>query len=197
MNCVNCGNPVRDGDVFCMNCGFKLAAAPVEAPVEAAAPVVEAPAEAVAEAPVAPSIPETPSIPEAPAAPMEDRLPEPPPFQPGVSASEAASAGDRLPEPPPFNPGSTEVIGAPSDPAAMDVPQEYMQPEAPAVPVEGTPSTPVSGDTQYAAPFSDATVGAPAAEQPKTDLENMFTRKSWKDESVNNGGIVNRGPNGR
>ena len=24
MNCSNCGNPVRDGDVFCMNCGFKL-----------------------------------------------------------------------------------------------------------------------------------------------------------------------------
>ncbi|MBR3033186.1 MAG: zinc ribbon domain-containing protein, partial [Clostridiales bacterium] len=32
MNCVNCGNPVRDGDVFCMNCGFKLAAAPADIP---------------------------------------------------------------------------------------------------------------------------------------------------------------------
>ena len=33
-----------------------------------------------------------------------------------------------------------------------------------------------------------------AQAEKKTDLENMFTRKSWKDEGTNNGGIVNRGP---
>ncbi|HBY32988.1 MAG TPA: hypothetical protein DEG74_04400, partial [Clostridiales bacterium] len=95
---------------------------------------------------------------------------------------------------PPFNPGSSEVAGVPAEPVA-DVPAEYMAPMAAPVPVDGTPSTPVSGDTSYAAPFADASVPE-AAPQPetKTDLENMFTRKSWKDEGTNNGGIVNRGP---
>ncbi len=112
-------------------------------------------------------------MPEAPVAPMEDRLPEPPPF----------------------NPGSSELGGAPVE-TAPDVPTEYMAP-VPPVPVEGTPSTPVSGDYS-AAPFADASAPAvdPLAAQAekKTDLENMFTRKSWKDEGTNNGGIVNRGP---
>ena len=223
MNCSNCGNPVREGDVFCMNCGFRLAgaapvadvpAAPVEAAPVAETPVYEAPAAPVETAPVEAPVYEAPAAPveaaaaapvmaapvaEAPAAPAEDRLPEPPPFNPGASETAPAPAEDRLPEPPPFNPGTSEVAGQPEP--LTDVPQEFTQPVAPPAPVEGTPSAPVAGD-QYAAPFATASV--PEGEvlpegtaAPKTDLENMFTRKSWKDEGVNNGGIVNRGPNGR
>ncbi|GEM_PF-2252333 len=230
MNCFKCGNPVRDGDVFCMNCGSKLAdAAPVDVP--AVSPLQEAPAAPVAEAPVdvpavsplqeapvdvpsvsplqeapafeAPAAPEAPVAPVAPVppmAPVEDRLPEPPPFDPSATTSvdpsaPAAPVDDRLPEPPPFNPGSSEIVGQPTEPAA-DIPEQYMQPAAPAVPVDGTPSAEVAGGN-YNAPFASSTTGEAPVDQKKTDLENMFQRKSWKDESVNNGGIVNRGPNNR
>ena len=172
MNCSNCGNPYREGDVFCMNCGFRLIpaeapaevpAAPVaeapaapafEAPVEAApAPVAEAPAfEApapVEAAPVAPAF-EAPAAPvaEVPAAPVEDRLPEPPPFQPASAAPEQT-----LPEPPPFQPGSSEVTGEPAY-SGVEGAQEFAAPMPAPVPVEGTPSAPVAGDNQYAAPFA-------------------------------------------
>ena len=204
MNCSNCGNPVREGDVFCMNCGFRLAgAAPIEAAPAAevpAAPVETAP---VAETPVyeAPAAPVEAPVYEAPAAPVEAAAVAPvaPVMAAPVAEAPAAPVEERLPEPPPFNPGATEVAGQPEP--LTDVPQEYTQPVEPPAPVEGTPSAPVAGD-QYAAPFATASV--PEGEvlpegsvAPKNDLENMFTRKSWKDEGVNNGGIVNRGPNGR
>ena len=196
MKCANCGNPMNEGDRFCMMCGFKAAeaaveAAPVEmpsvAPVEApmaAAPVVEAPAAPAFEAPVenAPAF-------EAPAAPMEDRLPEPPPFQP---SSAEPVVEDRLPEPPPFNPGSSEVTGEPA--YQPEVPSEFTQPVAPAEPVQGVPSAPVVGGTDAGAFSSSSDIPAPAPEAPKASIEDMFQRRSWKDEGVNNGGIVNRGP---
>ena len=200
MNCSNCGNPYREGDVFCMNCGFRLIpaeapAAPVEAPVEAApaAPAFEAPVAPVEAAPAF----EAPAAPvEAPveAAPVEDRLPEPPPFQPASAAPEQT-----LPEPPPFQPGSSEVTGEPAY-SGVEGAQEFAAPMPAPVPVEGTPSAPVAGDNQYAAPFASASVPdasyTPDAgfQQPKADLENTFQRKSWKDEGLNNGGIVNQGP---
>ena len=93
MNCSNCGNPVREGDIFCMNCGFKLdsAAAPVPAPapVEAVPAPVEAPAEPVLDAPAAvfdaPAAPveAAPVAPEAPAfeAPAPAPVPEEAPVQ--------------------------------------------------------------------------------------------------------------------
>ena len=167
MNCSNCGNPYREGDVFCMNCGFRLI------PAEAPAAPVEAPVEA---------------------APVEDRLPEPPPFQPASAAPEQT-----LPEPPPFQPGSSEVTGEPAY-SGVEGAQEFAAPMPAPVPVEGTPSAPVAGDNQYAAPFASASVPdasyTPDAgfQQPKADLENTFQRKSWKDEGLNNGGIVNQGP---
>lgn len=199
MNCSNCGNPYREGDVFCMNCGFRLIpaeapAAPVEAPVEAApaAPAFEAPVAPVEAAPAF----EAPAAPvEVPApAPVEDRLPEPPPFQPASAAPEQT-----LPEPPPFQPGSSEVTGEPAY-SGVEGAQEFAAPMPAPVPVEGTPSAPVAGDNQYAAPFASASVPdasyTPDAgfQQPKADLENTFQRKSWKDEGLNNGGIVNQGP---
>ena len=152
MNCGNCGNPYREGDVFCMNCGFRLIP---EVPVEVSA-------EVPSEVPV-----EVPS--EVPAAPVEDRLPEPPPFQPASSevSEEAALVPDPVPAP---------------------------------VPVEGTPSAPVVGDNRYEAPFASSSVTdasfAPETgfTQPKPDIENTFQRKSWKDDRLNNGGIVNQGP---
>ena len=223
MKCANCGNPMNDGDRFCMMCGFKAAeasveaapvempsVAPVEAPVAApafeapAAPAFDAPVEtpatasfeapvaAPAEAPVAAPAFDAP-VESAPVAPMEDRLPEPPPFNPGSSSLDPV-AEDRLPEPPPFNPGSSEVTGEPA--YQPEVAQEFTQPEAPAEPVMGVASVPVVGGTDTA-PFSSNTglpAPAPAPEAPKTSLEDMFQRKSWKDEGVNNGGIVNRGP---
>lgn len=190
MNCSNCGNPYREGDVFCMNCGFRLI--PADAPVEAApaAPAFEAPVEA-APAPAA----EAPAF-EAPAAPAEDRLPEPPPFQPSAPA---AAQEEALPEPPPFQPGSSEVTGEPAY-SGVEGAQEFAAPMPAPVPVEGTPSAPVAGDAQYAAPFASSSVPdaqfTPDAgfQQPKTDLENTFQRKSWKDEGLNSGGIVNQGP---
>lgn len=199
MKCANCGNPMNEGDRFCMMCGFKAAEASVDAaPVEmpSVAPV-EAPVETpvVAAAPVEVSPVETPAAApafEAPAAsPMEDRLPEPPPFQP---SSAEPVAEERLPEPPPFNPGSSEVTGEPA--YQPEVAQDFTQPEAPVGPVQGVASAPVIGGTDTA-PFSSNTglpAPAPAPEAPKTSLEDMFQRKSWKDEGVNNGGIVNRGP---
>ncbi|MBR4818697.1 MAG: zinc-ribbon domain-containing protein [Clostridiales bacterium] len=207
MNCSNCGNPYREGDVFCMNCGFRLIpaeapAAPVEAPVEAApaAPAFEAPVAPVEAAPAfeAPAAPVEVTAPapvaEAPVAPVEDRLPEPPPFQPASAAPEQT-----LPEPPPFQPGSSEVTGEPAY-SGVEGAQEFAAPMPAPVPVEGTPSAPVAGDNQYAAPFASASVPdasyTPDAgfQQPKADLENTFQRKSWKDEGLNNGGIVNQGP---
>ena len=196
MNCSNCGNPYREGDVFCMNCGFRLIpaeapAAPVEAPVEAApveAPVEAAPVEAapVEAAPAAPAF-EAPVAPveAAPAAPVE--VPAPAPVE------------DRLPEPPPFQPGSSEVTGEPAY-SGVEGAQEFAAPMPAPVPVEGTPSAPVAGDNQYAAPFASASVPDASYtpdegfQQPKADLENTFQRKSWKDEGLNNGGIVNQGP---
>ena len=228
MNCFKCGNPVRDGDVFCMNCGFKLAdaaaAAPVDAPavsplqeapvdvpavsplqeapaeVPAVSPLQEAPAAPFAEAPVAPELPvapvEAPAAPEMPVAPLEDRLPEPPPFDPtattSVDPSAPAAVEDRLPEPPPFNPGSSELVGQAEAPAS-DIPEQFTQPVPPPVPVNGTPSAEVAGGN-YNAQFASATAGEAPVDQAKADLENMFQRKSFKDEKLNNGGIVNRGP---
>ena len=183
MNCTNCGNPMNDGDRFCMRCGFK-----------AVAPVEDAPAAPVEAAPVAPVVEEAPvdmaapvaaaaAAVAAPVAAMEDRLPEPPPFQPSSAAS---ALEDRLPEPPPFAPGSTEVSGEVAPLA--DVPEEFMQPVAPPEPVVGTPSAPVGGGVSN---FGETTTGAPEA---KPNIEDTFQRKSWKDEHLNNGGIVNRGP---
>lgn len=197
MNCGNCGNPYREGDVFCMNCGFRLIPeVPAEVP---AAPVAEAPAAPVAEAPAAPAFeapaPVVPAA-EVPAAPVEDKLPEPPPFQP---ASAAVAQEERLPEPPPFQPGSSEVTGEPAY-SGIEVPEEAAAPMPAPVPVEGTPSAPVAGDNQYAAPFASSSVPdasyTPDAgfTQPKADIENTFQRKSWKDEGLNSGGIVNQGP---
>lgn len=205
MNCSNCGNPYREGDVFCMNCGFRLipADAPVDvpaAPVEAA-PAAEIPAAPVEAAPAAPAF-EAPvevapaPVAEAPVAPAEDRLPEPPPFQP---ASASVAPEQTLPEPPPFQPGSSEVTGEPAY-SGVEGAQEFAAPMPAPVPVEGTPSAPVAGDAQYAAPFASSSVPdaqfTPDAgfQQPKTDLENTFQRKSWKDEGLNSGGIVNQGP---
>lgn len=178
MNCGNCGNPYREGDVFCMNCGFRLIPeVPAEVP---AAPVAEAPAAPVAEAPAAPAFESpAPVVPaaEVPAAPVEDKLPEPPPFQPG----------------------SSEVTGEPAY-SGIEVPEEAAAPMPAPVPVEGTPSAPVAGDNQYAAPFASSSVPdasyTPDAgfTQPKADIENTFQRKSWKDEGLNSGGIVNQGP---
>ena len=207
MNCSNCGNPYREGDVFCMNCGFRLIpadapaapvempaapVAPVEAPVEAA-PAFEAPAAPVEEAPAF-EAPAPAPVAEAPVAPAEDRLPEPPPFQPASAAPEQT-----LPEPPPFQPGSTEVTGEPAY-SGIEGAEEFTAPMPAPVPVEGTPSAPVAGDNQYAAPFASASVPdasyTPDAgfQQPKADIENTFQRKSWKDKGLNNGGIVNQGP---
>ncbi|MCR5275914.1 MAG: zinc ribbon domain-containing protein [Clostridiales bacterium] len=178
MNCFKCGNPVRDGDLFCMNCGFKLAdaaaaAAPVDVP--AVSPLQEAPAAPFAEAPVAPELPvalvEAPVAPEMPVAPLEERLPEPPPF----------------------NPGSSELVGQPEAPSA-DIPEQFTQPVPPPVPVDGTPSAQVAGGN-YQAPFASAPAAEAPVDQKKVDLENMFQRKSFKDEKLNNGGIVNKGPN--
>ena len=179
MKCANCGNPMNEGDRFCMMCGFKAA----EEVVEAAA--TAAPVEMPSVAPVenAPAF-ETPD-----ASPMEDRLPEPPPFQPG---SAEPVAENRLPEPPPFAPGSSEVTGEPA--YQPEVPSEFTQPEQPSEPVQGVPSAPVVGGTDAAAFSSSSDIPAPAPEAPKASIEDMFQRRSWKDEGVNNGGIVNRGP---
>ena len=236
MNCSNCGNPVREGDIFCMNCGFKLAdaAAPVEnIPV---APVAEAPAVPAFDAPAAPAFDapasETPSF-EAPAT-VEEALPEPPPFQPSplqvddvpsplqvddvpsplqvddvpsplqvddvpapagesiapvaavaaapVAAATAAFTSDEvLPEPPPFQP---------SQPMQQEV-------------AEGVSSTPINAESAYPNQFAGG--GAGPASEPgaipqapgeaaKKAADELFTRKEWKDSSVNNGGIVNQGP---
>ena len=168
MNCGNCGNPYREGDVFCMNCGFRLIPeVPAEVP---AAPVAEAPAAPAFEAP-APVVPAA----EVPAAPVEDKLPEPPPFQP---SSAAVAQEERLPEPPPFQPGSSEVTGEPAY-SGIEVPEEAAAPMPAPVPVEGTPSAPVAGDNQYAAPFASSSVPdashTPDAgfTQPKADIDKQ------------------------
>lgn len=267
MNCPNCGNPVREGDLFCMNCGFRLAdaAAPVaEAPAAAAVvepvaetpvvePVVEAPAfEAPAETPVvpveaAPAAPaeeevvlmgdvcaETPdSIDPVPAAPVETPIAEAPAYEVPVAPVEpvveapvyeapvaensaapmavaaaapvAAVVGaveDRLPEPPPFNPGSSEVVSEPQP--AMGVPEQFQQPEAqfqqpeaPAQAVEGSASAPILAPGQFGSTTgAGAEAAVPQADAAKSAADALFTkqRSSWKDEKLNNGGIVNKGP---
>ncbi|MBO4927584.1 MAG: hypothetical protein J5379_04970, partial [Clostridiales bacterium] len=139
-------------------------------------PVAEAPAfEAPAfEAPVAEPVAETPAF----EAPVAEPVAEAPAFEAPVAAAAVVGAAipeapaaveDRLPEPPPF---------APSEPA----------------PVEGTASAPILAPGQFGTTNGVAPEAAPAPAQPANN--DPFQRRSWKDEKLNNGGIVNRGPNG-
>lgn len=62
MNCMNCGNELKPGDMFCMKCGTRVEAPAAETP---AAPAPETPVAPAPETPVAPVAPVEP----APAAP--------------------------------------------------------------------------------------------------------------------------------
>ena len=240
MNCGNCGNPVREGDVFCMSCGFRLASAAPVAPVAETpaatveTPVAEAPAFEAPAAPVETPVAEAPAF-EAPAAPVETPVAEAPafeapaaPVETPVAAAPAfeapvvpvvapvAEAPAQLDVPcdadlPPFNPGSSEASSAEpvnASPAPVsDIPEQYTQPVPEPEPVEVQSSAPIAETSQHpdnfaAMPspnagntFTDigAPAEAPAATAPAAG--GLFKeRTSWKDEGLNNGGIVNKGP---
>lgn len=213
MNCVNCGNPMNDGDRFCMNCGFAAAAAAapvVDAPV-VDAPVVDAPA--VDAAPIA----ETAPVDVAPfeAAPVVEPIPTMPIETPIEAAPvEAAPVVDAAPAPqeeiqmmgevPAYAsnepqvevaPVPVPVIPVPDVAAPMEQPiaQAPMEQPVAQAPVDAIPTAPMQDPNMFAT--QEAPVDYLAeAQAKKAELENMFQRKSWKDENTNNGGIVNRGP---
>lgn len=218
MNCINCGNPVREGDVFCMNCGFKLADAAAAAPVETTqvpeTPVYEAPAAPVAEAPAfeAPVAPvaETPAF-EAPVAPVaeapafeapvapvaEAPVFEAPAFEAPVAETASANTFDAAAVAAPVAAVAAAPIAAMEDALPEPPPFQPSQPVQPEF-AEGTASTPINDASAYPNQFAGGGAGpVPGAEAPsaaKSAADELFTRKEWKDSRVNNGGIVNQGP---
>ncbi len=160
MNCINCGNPVREGDVFCMNCGFKLADAAAAAPVETTqvpeTPVYEAPAAPVAEAPAfeAPVAPvaETPAF-EAPVAPVAEAPAFEAPVAPVAEAPAFEAPAAPVAEAPAFEAPAYEAPAAPvAEAPAFEAPAY----EAPAF--EAPVAEPASANT-----FDAAAVAAPVA----------------------------------
>ena len=106
----------------------------------------------------------------------------PPPFQPSAPVEEEpVLMGD---------------VCAPAPENAPDVPQ----PEAPVAPVEAGTSVPLNDASAFPNQFAGAAAAgaasAPAAQPdaPKPSVQDTFVRTSWRDESLNNGGIVNQGP---
>ena len=210
MNCVNCGNPMNDGDRFCMNCGFAAATAaapvvepiptmPVEAPIETA-PVVDAPV--VDAAPIA----ETAPVDVAPveAAPVVEPIPSMPVETPIDAAPAPQEEIQMMGEVPAYAsnepqvevaPVPVPVIPVPDVAAPMEQPiaQAPMEQPVAQAPVDAIPTAPMQDPNMFAT--QEAPVDYLAeAQAKKAELENMFQRKSWKDENTNNGGIVNRGP---
>lgn len=210
MNCVNCGNPMNDGDRFCMNCGFAAAATaapvvepipsmPVEAPIETA-PVVDAPV--VDAAPIA----ETAPVDVAPieAAPVVEPIPSMPVETPIDAAPAPQEEIQMMGEVPAYAsnepqvevaPVPVPVIPVPDVAAPMEQPiaQAPMEQPVAQAPVDAIPTAPMQDPNMFAT--QEAPVDYLAeAQAKKAELENMFQRKSWKDENTNNGGIVNRGP---
>lgn len=220
MNCVNCGNPMNDGDRFCMNCGFAAAAAAapvvdapvVDAPVVDAAPIAEtapvdvAPVEA---APVVEPIPtmsiETP-IEAAPveAAPVVEPIPSMPVETPIDAAPAPQEEIQMMGEVPAYASNEPQVEVAPvpvpvfpvpdvAAPMEQPIAQAPMEQPVAQAPVDAIPTAPMQDPNMFAT--QEAPVDYLAeAQAKKAELENMFQRKSWKDENTNNGGIVNRGP---
>lgn len=210
MNCVNCGNPMNDGDRFCMNCGFAAAAAaapvvepipsmPVETPIETA-PVVDAPV--VDAAPIA----ETAPVDVAPieVAPVVEPIPSMPVETPIDAAPAPQEEIQMMGEVPAYAsnepqvevaPVPVPVIPVPDVAAPMEQPiaQAPMEQSVAQAPVDAIPTAPMQDPNMFAT--QEAPVDYLAeAQAKKAELENMFQRKSWKDENTNNGGIVNRGP---
>lgn len=219
MNCVNCGNPMNDGDRFCMNCGFAAAAAaapvvepipsmPVEAPIETApfvdAPVVDAaPIAETAPVEAAPVVEPIPTMPvETPieAAPVEAApVVEPIPSMPVETPIDAAPAPQEeiqmMGEVPAYASNEPQVEIAPVPVPVIPVPDVAapMEQSVAQAPVDAIPTAPMQDPNMFAT--QEAPVDYLAeAQAKKAELENMFQRKSWKDENTNNGGIVNRGP---
>ena len=195
MNCINCGNPVREGDVFCMNCGFKLADAAAAAPVETTqvpeTPVYEAPAAPVAEAPAfeAPVAPvaETPAF-EAPVAPVAEAPAFEAPVAPVAEAPAFEAPAAPVAEAPAFEAPVAETASANTfDAAAVAAPVAAVaaapiaamedalpepppfQPSQPVQPefAEGTASTPINDASAYPNQFAGGGAGpVPGAEAP-------------------------------
>ena len=209
MNCVNCGNPMNDGDRFCMNCGFAAAAAAapvveapvVDAPVVDAAPVDVAPVEA---APVVEPIPTMPVETPIEAAPVVEPIPSMPVETPIDAAPAPQEEIQMMGEVPAYAsnepqvevaPVPVPVIPVPDVAAPMEQPiaQAPMEQSVSQAPVDAIPTAPMQDPNMFAT--QEAPVDYLAeAQAKKAELENMFQRKSWKDENTNNGGIVNRGP---
>lgn len=210
MNCVNCGNPMNDGDRFCMNCGFAAAAAaapvvepipsmPVEAPIETA-PVVDAPV--VDTAPIAETAPvdvapieAAPVVEPIPTMPVETPIEaEPAPQEEIQMMGEVPAYASNEPQVE-VAPVPVPVIPVPDVAAPMEQPiaQAPMEQPVAQAPVDAIPTAPMQDPNMFAT--QEAPVDYLAeAQAKKAELENMFQRKSWKDENTNNGGIVNRGP---
>ena len=147
--CPNCGNAVREGAAFCANCGTKIAAAPVAAPVEAA-PVAPAPVAA----PVEPAPVVEPVVEAAPVAPVAEPAPVAPVVEPAPVAEPVVEAAPVAPvvEPAP--------VAAPVEAAPV------AEPAPVAAPVEAAPVAPVAEPAPVAAPVAAAVAPAPVEAAP-------------------------------